>query len=171
MYVGHAALALFAKSRRPRLALALLVPVAFAPDWIQWILDAFGWTRPALSHALLTVTVGAVVVAVVYRVLVRRQAATGDAIVLWLVYMSHWAADFLTGTTKATWPGGPHVGLGLYGHPAWDFLLEMTLAVICWLAYRRSLTADARTRAVGWMMPAGLALMQIGFLALARMGG
>ncbi len=171
MYVGHAALALFAKSRRQRLSLALLVPVAFAPDWIQWVLYGFGWTRPALSHALLTVTVGAVVVAVAYRGMVRSPGATGNALVLWLLYMSHWAADFLTGTTKATWPGGPHVGLGLYGHPFWDFLIEMIVVLACWLAYQRSLTADERKRAANWMIPAGLAGMQIGFLALARAGG
>src|SRR4051812_11176780 len=33
VYAGHAALAMFAKGVRPRISLALLVPVAFAPDW------------------------------------------------------------------------------------------------------------------------------------------
>ena len=42
MYAGHAGIALYAKSRAQRVPIALLVPVAFAPDWIQWTLIAFG---------------------------------------------------------------------------------------------------------------------------------
>lgn len=163
MYAGHAALATLAKGRRPRIPIALLVPVAFAPDWIEWIGDALGHYDKALSHSLVSVGIGASLVAILYWIVTREP---GDASVVWLTYVSHWAVDFITGL-KPTWPGGPTVGLMLYDHPLADFPLETVLIVLCWIVYRRSLPAESRRRAIVWLVPLGLIGMQIVFEALS----
>jgi hypothetical protein len=163
VYAGHAALALLAKSRRPKLPLLLLVPVAFAPDWIEWVCDAFGFSNKAISHSLVSVGIGATLVALLWFAANARDA--GGAGVLWLLYGSHWAADFITGT-KPTWPGGPDVGLMLYAHPGWDAVMECVIIVLCWLAYRRSLPTESRNRALTGLIPLGLIAMQIAFAAV-----
>lgn len=160
MYAGHAGLALYANSRRPSLSVALLVPVAFAPDWIQWTLAALGGPRnPSISHSLLSVLIGATVVAGVYWGVSRSRA---DAAILWLMYLSHWAADFIT-AAKAIWPNSREFGLNLYQHPVLDVLVESLVVMLCWAAYRRSLEPEAREKRVGWLIPGGLVALQIGF--------
>lgn len=165
MYAGHAAIALYAKSRRPRVPLALLVPVAFAPDWIEWLLSTGtgvpGEREKFLSHALVSVVPCAIVVALIYwAVAAPRGARLGDAAVVCAVYLSHWAADFITGM-KPTWPGGPMVGLMLYNHVVWDALLECALVLLCWWAYRRSLPPASRRREIGWMIPGVLLALEV----------
>jgi hypothetical protein len=160
VYAGHAALALLAKAKRPRVPLALLVPVAFAPDWIEWIFAGFGHRNQEISHSLVSVGLGATLVALVYGAL-RRDSS--GALAVWLTYVSHWAADFFTGR-KPTWPGGPDVGLYLYTKPAVDAAIEFTVIALCWLVYRQSLSAGSRQRAVGWLVPAGLVAMHVAFL-------
>lgn len=162
MYAGHAALALLAKAKRPRVPIALLVPIAFAPDWIEWIADALGHHDRAISHSLVSVGIGASLTALIYWLTTRQRA---DAAIVWLTYVSHWPADFITGL-KPTWPGGPMVGLLLYTHPVWDALLECALVVACWLAYRRTLAARTRRRAILLLIPLGLIGMQIAFEAV-----
>jgi membrane-bound metal-dependent hydrolase YbcI (DUF457 family) len=162
VYAGHVALALLAKGARPRIPLAVLVPVAFAPDWIEWILGALGRPNRELSHSLVSVAVGATLVAVLYWMATK---APRDAAVVWLTYVSHWPADFITGY-KPTWPGGPTIGLGIYGNPVADIVVEWSLIMICWLVYRRSLPPKGRSAKVGWLMPAGLMAMQIAFYAI-----
>jgi len=162
VYAGHAALALLAKAKRPRVPIALLVPIAFAPDWIEWIADALGHHDRAISHSLVSVGIGASLTALIYWLTTRQRA---DAAIVWLTYVSHWPADFITGL-KPTWPGGPMVGLLLYTHPVWDALLECALVVACWLAYRRTLAARTRRRAILLLIPLGLIGMQIAFEAV-----
>jgi hypothetical protein len=161
VYAGHAGLAILAKAARPRIPMALLVPVAFAPDWIEWMLQAFGLRDRALSHSLVSVGIGATVVALAYYLATRLRS---EAVVVWLAYLSHWPADFLTGL-KPTWPGGPTVGLFLYSRPMVDALLEISVILLCWIAYRRSLPAVARNRLLGLLVPAGLIAMHLAFLA------
>jgi membrane-bound metal-dependent hydrolase YbcI (DUF457 family) len=162
VYAGHAALALLAKAKRPRVPIALLVPIAFAPDWIEWIADALGHHDRAISHSLVSVGIGASLTALIYWLTTRQRA---DASIVWLTYVSHWPADFITGL-KPTWPGGPMVGLLLYTHPVWDALLECALVVACWLAYRRTLAARTQRRAILLLIPLGLIGMQIAFEAV-----
>lgn len=163
MYAGHAALATLAKARRPRIPIGVLVPIAFAPDWIECLADALGHYNKILSHSLVSVAIGSTLVALVYWALTRER---GDAFVVWLTYVSHWVADFITGI-KPTWPGGPQVGLMLYDHPLGDLLLETVLIIVCWLVYRRSLPAESRRRSILWLGPLGLIGMQIVFEALS----
>lgn len=162
MYAGHAALALLAKGKRPRLPVWLLVPVAFAPDWIEWFLEGAGRENRELSHSLISVAIGATTVALGYWLVTRQR---GDAVVLWLLYASHWAADFITGS-KPTWPGGPTVGLVLYDRALWDCVLECLVIVGCWSVYRRSFSERAKRSALMVAMPLGLIALQVAFEAI-----
>lgn len=162
MYAGHAAIALLVKGVRPRIPLAVLVPVAFAPDWIEWVFYALGHDNRNLSHSLVSVGFGAALVGLIYWAARRTPR---DAVAVSLTYVSHWAADFITGI-KPTWPGGPQVGLLLYGHPAADVALESVVIVLCWLVYLRSLPPTARRRPASLLIPVGLIALQIGFAAI-----
>jgi membrane-bound metal-dependent hydrolase YbcI (DUF457 family) len=161
VYAGHAALATLAKSYRVRVPIALLVPVAFAPDWIEWFFDAIGYRNREISHSLVAVGIGASLTGLVYYLVARDLKG---AAVVWSTYVSHWPADFITGL-KPTWPGGPTVGFYLYTRPVADVIIEVILIVLCWIAYRRSLPAIARNRALGWLVPAGLIVMHLAFFA------
>jgi membrane-bound metal-dependent hydrolase YbcI (DUF457 family) len=161
LYAGHAALATLAKGARPRIPIALLVPVAFAPDWIEWFLDTVGQQNREFSHSLVSVGIGATIVALIYLLVTRARL---DAVAVWLTYVSHWPADFITGL-KPTWPGGPTVGLFLYSRPVVDTVVESLVVGVCWLVYRRSLPVESRSRRVGLLVPFGLIAMQIAFLA------
>lgn len=166
MYAGHAGLALLAKGARPRLPIAVLVLVAFAPDWIEWLLGAKGGvvTDAAVeSHGLPSIAVGMVVVGAAALVLRRGWR---DALVLVGLYGSHWLADLVTGR-KPTWRGGPVLGLALYDHPALDFALEAAITALCALVYMRSLPPERRWRA-GWLAPALLIGMQAAFNVVLR---
>jgi len=161
VYAGHAAIAALLKGKRPRVPIALLVPVAFAPDWI----DSFSHVvhRPSIvSHSLLSVGIGATLCGILYWLWSSNAA---DGLVVWLAYASHWPADYITGV-KPTWPGGPMVGLGLYSRAGWDLVIESALVVLCWLVYRSSLPAQSRRRALGLLVPLGLIGMQVVFEAL-----
>jgi hypothetical protein len=139
----------------------LLVPVAFAPDWIEWIFTAVGRRNQEISHSLISVGIGALLVSLIYA---ATQRDLSGALAVGLTYVSHWAADFITGH-KPTWPGGPTVGLYLYSKPAVDAAIEFTVIALCWLVYRRSLPSESRQRVAGWLVPVGLVAMHIAFLA------
>jgi len=141
--------------------MAVLVPVAFAPDWVEWICAEFGRRDPILSHSLVSIGIGATLVALVYGIVARDAHGGG---LVWLTYASHWPADFITGR-KPTWPGGPSVGLLLYTHPKADVLLESVVVVVCWAIYVRSLP-PVRRRLLPLLLPAGLIAMQVVFAAL-----
>lgn len=162
MYAGHAALAMLAKGKRPRIPIALLVPVAFAPDWLDLLSHAVHRPSPMLSHSVLSVAIGATAVALVYA-LWRRDIA--DAGVVWLTYASHWPADYLTGY-KPTWPGGPWLGQMLYARPKADLVLESVLVLVCWLVYCRSLAPTTRRHPAAYLIPIGLIAMQMAFTEL-----
>jgi len=164
VYAGHAAIAALLKGKRPRVPIALLVPIAFAPDWIDSFSHVVHRPNSYLSHSLLSVALGATLCGLLYWLWSRNA---GDALVVSLAYASHWPADLITGV-KPTWPGGPMVGFGLYSRPGWDLLVESVLVVLCWLVYRQSLPTESRRRSIGWLMPLGLIGMQVVFEALQR---
>lgn len=163
MFAGHAALALLAKTARPRIPIAVLLPVAFAPDILESLFDLLGYHNRVLSHSLVSVGLGATIVALIY---LLATHAKPEALVLWLTYLSHWPADFITGD-KPTWPGGPTIGLHLYSLPIADAVLECAIVVICWLVYRRAMTrslSSASPRCTPTILiPAGLIIAQIVF--------
>jgi membrane-bound metal-dependent hydrolase YbcI (DUF457 family) len=126
MRIGHAAVALIAKRARPTVSLVALGLAAYGPD----ILDGLGALvrvkNRELSHSLVSLFVFATLSAGLYFV---RHRNLGDAFAVWLVYVLHWPADFITGN-KPTWPGGPTVGLNLYDRPTWDWTLETALFAV-----------------------------------------
>ena len=162
MYAGHAAIATLVNGKRPRVPIVWLVPVAFGPDWTEWVLGLFGWHSHALSHSIPAVLIGAFVAAMAYAV---RSRSWRDAGIVAMTWMSHWPADFITGS-KPTWPGGPDVGLMLYRHLGWDAVLEAVVVFTCWLVYRASLPEGARRGWLVWLMPVGLVFMQAFFRAV-----
>ncbi len=164
MYAGHAALATAAKGLRPRIPIAVLVPAAFAPDWIQWFFKAENYENRIISHSLVSIAIVATVVSLLYWA-ISRQA--GDAVAVWLTYASHWPADFITGL-KPTWPGGPELGLMLYSHLPVDVVLECVVVALCWLVYRASLPTESRRSRVGLLVPLGLMAMQVGFAVIQK---
>lgn len=159
MYVGHAAIALLAKSKRPRIPMCVLVPAAFGPDWVAWVFEVLKRPNEVASHSFVSVGFGAAAMGVLY--FLATQART-DALVVTLTWVSHWPADFITGL-KPTWPNGPLVGLRLYNHPIADVLLESLIVIACWWVYVRSLHLDERRRRWSVIVPVGLIGMQIGF--------
>lgn len=161
MYVGHAAIALLVKRSRPRLPLALLVPVAFGPDWIDLLSHVVHHPNPEISHSLVAVGVCSAVVALC----AMPFYGVVDALFLGATYASHWLADCLTGL-KPTWPGGPEVGLHLYTHAIADFALESAIVVGCWLVYRSWLRREVRNSIAAYLMPLGLIAMQAVFALL-----
>ena len=132
MRLGHAGVALAAKRVRPNLPLWLLLCAAYAPDILEIGLRGFGYWNRALSHSLVSVGIGATLLAAVYVVLRRSP---GDAVALWLTYALHWPADFITGT-KPTWPGGPQVGLMLYDRPVLAWIVDLAALAAGWWIYR-----------------------------------
>jgi hypothetical protein len=144
--VGHAGVAVAAKRFGPRVPLWLLLCAAYAPDIIEVSLWPFGVHNRELSHSLISVGLGATLLAASYALL-RRD--TRGAICLASVYVLHWPADFITGH-KPTWPGGPTVGLDLYDRPVLVWIVDLAvLAGGCWLYYmsaRRAGTARADSR-------------------------
>lgn len=164
MYAGHAALAVLMKTARPRIPMAVLVPIAFAPDWIEWFL-AFktpGARMP--SHGLISIAIGAMATALVYWLGSRRP---GDALALALLYVSHWFADLITGL-KPTWPGGPDIGLVLYNQPVADIIVESILILIAAWRYQRSLSRATfgQRYLASALVAGGLIGMQIGFVLI-----
>jgi len=160
VYAGHAAIALGAKAKRPQVSLALLVPVAFAPDWIEWFFNASGHRNQDISHSLVSIGLGATLVALLYGAARSDWSGAGA---VWLTYALHWPADFVTGL-KPTWPGGPIVGLYYYSKPGYDLSIEIVVIAACWMAYERSLPAESRRRAIRWLVPWGLIGLQLAFL-------
>ena len=139
--------------------MAVLVPVAFGPDWIEWTLTLAGHSDRTWSHSLVSVVLCATLVGLVYWSFSRNAR---DAAVVGATYLSHWPADFITGI-KPTWPGGPDVGLELYAHAVADIAVEWAIVLACWLVYRRSLPPAGRRSPIGLLVPLGLMAMQVGF--------
>jgi hypothetical protein len=162
--IGHAGLALLAKSRRPLVPLALLGAVSYGPDIVETVFSAFGRWNTMLSHSLVSIAICSTLAAVLYRMFAR--ASFPDVATVWLVYVSHWPADFIT-RSKPTWPGGPEVGLNLYDRPAADFVLESVLVLVCWLVYRRTLAPGSRARRFAVWALAFAIVVQVGFAVLS----
>ena len=159
MYTGHAAFATLVKGRRPRLPMALLVPVAYGPDWVDMLTHIVHRPNPELSHSIVSVAFCSVMVTLF--VMPFLDSAV-DALIVGGTYVSHWLLDCVTGL-KPTWPGGPSVGMHFYTHMYRDFVLESTIVVACWLVYRASLRDDVRNSLAAYAMPLGLIALQAAF--------
>lgn len=153
MYAGHLGFALAGKGARSDTPLWLLVFAAQGCDWVQ----AVACTRNAETSAMWSHSVPAVLLIALACAAVgfARTGSGGVAVTAGCIAMSHVLADYVTGV-KPTWPGGPVVGLDLYGRPALDFLVESVVIVAGWLWYRRSLPADRRSDRLSKFLVIGL---------------
>jgi hypothetical protein len=134
MRLGHAGIALAAKTYAPRVPLWLLIGAGYGPDGVEITFRGLGHYNTELSHSLISVGVCATLLAGLYAA-VRRDVA--GARLLWLTYALHWPADFVTGH-KPTWPGGPIVGLDLYRYFTLVWVVDLAVFGAGWLIYRRS---------------------------------
>ena len=84
------------------------------------------------------------------------------------VIVSHMLLDWITGY-KATWPGGPMIGLRLYGHPIADFVVEGLVIVAGALLYGRTLPPRRRPWIDVALMLVALLVLQLGIDAAHMM--
>jgi amino acid transporter len=78
--------------------------------------------------AMIIMTLAQVVAQGVLVDVAAHTTPLADAAAVWLTYVSHWPADYITGL-KPTWPGGPTVGLYLYARPIPEFFVEAVVKV------------------------------------------
>lgn len=164
MITGHLGVAAAVRSRWPVLSLLWLVPVAIAPDILDFVYVALGICSPygLYSH---TVPAAALTGAVLGGIAFLATGSRAAGLVTAALVLAHLPLDLVTGH-KIFWPGGPLLGLDLYRRPLLDFLIELPLALAGWWLLRRS------GRGPWWAaMVAGavaLALVQATFDAIPR---
>lgn len=142
MYIGHVGAALAAKRVRRSIGLLVLLIATYTPDWVDTglcLADRFNG-QGMLSHSIPAVGLFALIGFVAYALVTRDW--TG-ALVVAAVIVSHMLLDWITGY-KPTWPGGPMIGLRLYGHPIADFIVEGALIALGGLLYARTLPPRRR---------------------------
>ena len=160
MYGGHVGIALAGKGFRPAIPLWVLLVATQLPDWTDAAVCVVGIASPPsaiLSHSLPAVAVLGSALALLYYGASRDGAAAG---LVGLTVLSHALADYATGL-KPTWPGGPVIGLGLYGQPAVDFVLEGVVIAIGWVIYRGSIDEARRRSSPVVLMLIALLLLQL----------
>lgn len=159
MVTGHIAVAMGAYGLRRTVPLWLLILASQAPDWADAIVCSSG-LRPSVagmySHSIAATLVIALLAGIVAGGVSRDPAG---AAIAGLVVVLHTAGDYLTGI-KPTWPGGPLIGARLYSQPALDFLLEITVLMVCFAFYRKSFPAERRSDPRIYTLPAALILVQ-----------
>lgn len=160
MYIGHVGAALAAKRVRTSIGLFALLVATYTPDWVDSGLCLAGVYDPdgMLSHSVPAVVLFSLVGFTLYALKTRDWTA---ALVVAGVIFSHMLLDWVTGY-KATWPGGPMIGLGLYGHPVADFMVEGVLIVIGAVLYGRTLPSRQRPWIDVSIMLGALLALQLG---------
>ena len=149
MYIGHVAIALGSKGLWRDAPLWLLVVAAHSCDWVDAAMCGAGVEPNAMwSHSILAVAVIAVALALVAR---ASGSARTVAVVVAGTVASHLVVDYITGK-KPTWPGGPAIGLNLYHHPGWEFVVEAVVITAGWLLYRGSLRPAERTSRPAYLL-------------------
>ncbi|HYD51407.1 MAG TPA: hypothetical protein VEA99_02220 [Gemmatimonadaceae bacterium] len=165
MFVGHTGLALLLAGRRATPPLWLLVVAAYGSDWLELPARLAGWSPErtmALTHSLAATLVAGALAGALHLLAARDRSSAALVAVAW---WSHWAADFVT-ASKPAWPGGPHVGLGLYDHGAADLLIESAVVVAGWIAFARRRRPP---RAARLLAPAALVALQLAFVNQHRL--
>lgn len=164
MIIGHVGIAFGARAldrRDPdaRAPLMALMAASFAPDMLDGVLALAGVCNPdgLYSHSLPAVAALAAGFALASLAYSRR--ATTALLVAALVLL-HLPPDYVTGV-KATWPGGPIIGLYVYRWPWLDLLVETPVIVAGWWMLRRS-RFSPRWVVSGFTLAALLAV-QVGF--------
>jgi hypothetical protein len=154
MFVGHAAIALAAGSRAPKISLGWFVAAAFALDllWAVFLLvgiekvsivpgatafnplvfDSYPW-----SHSLLMACVWGLCAMGIAR---WRGVSTGLAVLIGAVVVSHWVLDYVSHAPDLPlWPGqSPLPGLGLWDSVYGTLLVEGALYLVGIVMYVRA---------------------------------
>lgn len=165
MITGHLGVAAAVRSRWPVLSLLWLVPVAIAPDILDFAYVALGICSPhgLYSH---TVPAAALTGAVLGGIAFLATGSRAGGLVTAALVLAHLPLDLVTGH-KIFWPGGPLLGLDLYHRPLLDFLVELPIALAGWWILRRS------GRGPWWAVMVGgavtLALVQATFDAIPHL--
>ncbi|HKQ97365.1 MAG TPA: hypothetical protein VJV75_05790 [Candidatus Polarisedimenticolia bacterium] len=157
MFVGHAAVALAARSVRRDVPLGMFLVAAFGLDLIWPVLLLFGVERVSIlpgatlftplvftyypwSHSLLMAAVWGMGLG-----LFAQGRGKGAGTLVAAVVVSHWALDVVThGADLPLWPGrSPLFGLGLWNSIAGTYLVEGALfAFAVWLYLRATRARD-----------------------------
>jgi hypothetical protein len=117
-------------------AFVALAVASLFPDVLDGVFFLTGFCSPygLYSHNIYSVLLQAAVLGgAAFLIFDSRQVGVLFASAVLL----HLAADLLTGQ-KLLVPGGEMIGLYLYDRPVWDFVLEVPLLFLGWLAARRS---------------------------------
>jgi hypothetical protein len=156
VYAGHAAIALALTRRKPRVPIVPLVLAAVGPDWLEVLLTipTLHAGTSVLTHSIPAVLVGGGLAAAAYAATRRPGAVT-----ILLAWLLHWPADLFTGRKPLLF-AEPLVGLGLYGSPAIDFVLESAVVVIGCVLYARTFPPRGGLRRVVVILGAALIAMQ-----------
>ena len=160
MYIGHVGAALAAKRVRTSVGLLVLMVATYVPDWVDGGLCLAGVNNSEgmLSHSIPAVFLFAATGFALYAVQSRDFGAA--AIVAGLI-VSHMLLDWITGS-KPTWAGGPMIGLGLYGHPVLDFVVEGVVIIAGGALYARTLPPRRRPWIDVAIMLGALLVLQLG---------
>lgn len=146
MFVGHTAVALVARRRRPSVALGTFLMATFALDLIWPVLLLLGLEQVRIepgttpftplvfvsypwSHSLVTAIGWGLLAVTIAR---WRGVASGDALVIGLVVVSHWVLDFVTHIPDLPLVPGlsTRVGLGLWRSIPATLLVEGALYLV-----------------------------------------
>ena len=167
MYIGHAAIALVLKARRPAVPMLPLVLAAYGPDWIDvglMVPRAREGMAP-YSHSIPAVVFGAIIAALVYEAIARRPGA-------WLIagaWLSHYPADLITGL-KPILGVTPVIGLDAYHIPALDYAIELLLMTFAIIGYASAFASARRQRILVAALWVALSLAQaVVDVAVARL--
>jgi hypothetical protein len=133
---GHLGVAAAARGRWPVVSLVWLLPVAIAPDLLDFLYAAAGICSPygLYSH---TVPAAALTAAVLGGVAFLVTSSRAAGLLTAALVLAHLPLDLVTGH-KIFWPGGSLVGMALYERPLLDFLAELPVALAGWWILRRS---------------------------------
>jgi hypothetical protein len=147
--VGHVGVAAAARSAWRRTSLPWLLVACVAPDLVDITFAAVGVCNPygLYSH---TVHAAALIAAVIGGAALLTTDSRATALATALMVLLHLPLDLVTGH-KIFWPGGPMMGLDVYGHPLVDFAIEAPLLIVGWWLLRRS-------RSAPWWATSALAL-------------
>ena len=160
MYAGHAALALVLRSRYPNVAMLPIAAACYGPDLLETVL-MFPNPRGGMAvytHSIPALVIGALVAAGTYALFTKQRR---DALAIFLGWMLHWPADFLTGL-KPILGLDTRVGLDLYHLPIADFALESLCVVAACAVYARRLAPTRRERRIVVVLGAALIVLQAG---------
>jgi len=160
MFVGHYAVALATRPSARRAPLWVLILAVQWPDLLWPILLLAGveqvridpgntvvtpldFVRYPISHSLLLDLVwGALLAAIVH----WRYRDPKSSLWVGAAVVSHWVLDWITHRPDLPlWPGGPRVGLGLWGSVSGTLLVELSLLAIGVVLYVRGTRAVDRT--------------------------